>query len=94
MCKLTLNAVVTRALVDDQFREALLSGRAGKVLQEFPLGEEERRILGSIRANDLEGFVAQIHYLIHEEAVPLPYAVNFAVPSPPTASYAAVVGVG
>ncbi len=93
MCKLTLNAVVTRALVDDQFREALLSGQTGKVLQEFPLGEEERRILGSIRADDLEGFVAQIHYLIHEEPVSLPYVVNFAVPSS-AVRYSAVVGVG
>jgi len=55
MCKLTLNAVVTRALVDDQFREALLSGREGKVLQEFPLGEEERRILPDHFWADLTG---------------------------------------
>lgn len=79
MCKLTLNAVVTKALIDDGFREALLSGRAGVALQEFPLGEDERRVLDSIRAKDVEGLAAQIDRLIREEGQAWPVAARMDV---------------
>ncbi|HIQ09196.1 MAG TPA: hypothetical protein EYH28_06785 [Anaerolineaceae bacterium] len=86
MCKLTLNAVVTKALVDDCFREALLSGRAEAALQEFPLNEEERRLLGNIRAEDVEGLAAQIDRLIGEETRAWPFAASMDVALP--AAYA------
>ena len=73
MCKLTLNAVVTKALVDERFREALLTRRSEAALREFPLGEEERRVLDSIQADDLQGFVAQMHHLMREDASGWPY---------------------
>ena len=81
MCKLTLNAVVTKALVDERFREALLTGRSEAALREFPLGEEERRALASIHAEDLQGFVTQVHRLMGEEPSPWWYGVKTSVPS-------------
>ncbi len=87
MCKLTLNAVVTRALVDAEFRRALLSGQAGQALGEFPLREEERQVLGSIRADSIEGFVAQVHRLMEKDpGVGLP--AEMMLPSYPTPVYA------
>ncbi len=67
MCKLTLNAVVTRALMDEHFCQALLAGRTDQVLREFPLGEEERQVLEQARAATLDGFVAQVHALMHQQ---------------------------
>ncbi len=84
MCKLTLNAIVTRALMDERFCEALLAGQTDQVLREFPLGEEERWVLERARAATLDGFVAQLHALMHQQQVPVP-AVDM-----PMAAYQAV----
>jgi len=66
MSKLTLNAIVTRALMDEQFRQALLAGQVERAAAEFPLGEEERWVLKNARATTMEGFVAQVHDLMHQ----------------------------
>lgn len=67
MHKLVLNAIVTRALMDERFRQALLSGQTSEVLREFPLGEEGRLVLENARAATLDGFVMQVHALMHQD---------------------------
>lgn len=69
MCKLTLNAIVTRALMDEHFCQALLAGHTDEVLREFSLGEEDRWVLESVRAATLDGFVAQVHALMHQDSL-------------------------
>jgi len=61
MCKLTLNAVITRALADEHFRQALLRGNQTQAFDEFSLDDTERALLQNIQANSLENFVAQVH---------------------------------
>jgi len=87
MSKLTLNAVITRALMDAQFRQALLRGQVEQALAEFPLGEEERWILEHVQATTLDGFVAQVHELMHQQQAPIPTP---AVGMPMAAAYQAV----
>jgi len=64
MCKLTLNAVVTRALADEHFRQTLLRGNHLQAFDEFSLDDTERALLQNIRANSLETFIAQVHVFI------------------------------
>ncbi len=87
MCKLTLNAIVTRALMDERFCQALLAGQTDQVLREFPLGEEERWVLEHARAATLDGFVAQLHALMHQQQAPVPAP---ALDMPVAAAYQAV----
>jgi len=74
MCKLTLNAVVTRALADEHFRATLLHGNPGRAFDEFSLNDTERALLQNIQASSLETFVAQVHVFMQPQPV-LPVSV-------------------
>jgi hypothetical protein len=60
MSKLHLNAIVTRALVDDEFKAAILNGQRKARLAAFELTEQERNTILSIESHDLDQFIGQL----------------------------------
>jgi hypothetical protein len=60
MSQLHLNAIVTQALLDDEFRAAILNGQRRARLAAFDLTDQEREVVLSIPAHDLDGFIRQI----------------------------------
>jgi hypothetical protein len=61
MYKENLNAIATRALLDDEFEAAILNGHRREKLREFDLSENQIEELMAIRASDLDEF---IHHLV------------------------------
>ena len=86
MCKLTLNAVITRALADEHFRQTLLRGHQSQAFDEFSLDDTERAVLQNIQAGSLETFVAQLHVLMQPH--PTVSAPMAGMTSPPTYAHA------
>jgi len=85
MCKLTLNAVITRALADEHFRQTLLRGNQAQAFDEFSLDDTERALLQNIQANSLENFVAQVHVFMQPRNT---FPASMASMSSPTRAYA------
>ncbi|MCW5876593.1 MAG: hypothetical protein KIS85_06890 [Anaerolineales bacterium] len=68
MSKLKLNAIATQALLDNEFKVALLSGEVQDRLSAFELNEEEVAAVMSIRAMDLDQFIRHLSGLIQPNA--------------------------
>ena len=64
MSKLKLNAIAAQALLDKEFKAALLSGRGQEKLGAFQLNDEEMRAVTSIHAMDLDQFMRRLGSLI------------------------------
>lgn len=64
MSKLKLNAIATQALLDQDFKAAVLSGRLQEKLGAFHLNEEELRAVTAIQAMDLDQFMRRLGTLI------------------------------
>ena len=64
MSKLKLNAIATQALLDQEFKAAVLSGRLQEKLGAFQLNEEEMRAVTAIQAMDLDQFMRRLGTLI------------------------------
>lgn len=60
MSKLHINALVTRALLDDEFKAAILNGQRKARLAAFDLTDAEREAILSIKTHDLDQFIGQI----------------------------------
>jgi len=60
MSQLHLNAIVTQALLDEEFRAAILNGQRQARLAAFDLTDQEREAVLAIPAHDLDGFIRQI----------------------------------
>jgi len=60
MSRLHVNAIVTRALLDDDFRAGLLNGQRRARLAAFDLSEQERNAILAIETHDLNQFIGQV----------------------------------
>lgn len=60
MSALHLNAIVTRALIDPEFRAAVLNGQRRTRLTPFDLTDQERAAVLAIEARDLDQFIRQV----------------------------------
>jgi len=60
MSKLHINAIVTRALLDDEFKAAILNGQRKARLAAFDLTDKERETILSIKSHTLDQFVDQL----------------------------------
>lgn len=60
MTTLKLNAIVTKALLDRDFRAGILNGRRKECLTIFGLSDNEMTALLSVKANDLDQFIQQL----------------------------------
>ena len=61
MTKLELNAIATRAILDQRFEAAILNGHRKDCLKEFTLPEDVFNDLMEINARDLMQFIEQIN---------------------------------
>lgn len=64
MSKLKLNAIATKALLDNEFKAAILNGQMQDRLSAFKLNEEEAQAVMSIHALDLDQFMRHLSGLI------------------------------
>lgn len=62
--KTQINAIATRALVDEEFKAGILNGTRSKKLQEYPLPETFHRAVLAIKADDLNQFIFKLHEII------------------------------
>ena len=60
MSKLHINALVTRALLDDEFKAAVLNGQRKARLAAVDLTDTEREAILSMKTHDLDQFIGQI----------------------------------
>ena len=64
MSKLKLNAIATQALLDNEFKAAILNGQVQERLGAFQLNDEEVQAVMSIQAMDLDQFIRHLSGLI------------------------------
>ena len=64
MSKLKLNAIATQALLDNEFKTAVLNGHLQDRLSAFQLNDEEVQAVMSIQAMDLDQFIRHLSGLI------------------------------
>jgi hypothetical protein len=62
-----LQAIVGTALIDKDFRQAMLNGSRAMAIEQFELSPEEREAVMSIEAATLEQFAWQLHNWIMEK---------------------------
>ncbi|MGB9723667.1 MAG: Os1348 family NHLP clan protein [Chloroflexia bacterium] len=69
-----LNRLIGTAMVEPDFRQALLGGWRAEALAAFDLTSEERAVLLGIEASNLQGFARALYNWISADngAVPLP----------------------
>jgi hypothetical protein len=60
MTTLKLNAIVTKALIDRDFRAGILNGRRKECLTTFGLSDNEMNALLSVQATNLDQFIQQL----------------------------------
>ncbi len=68
MSKLKLNAIAAQALLDNEFKAAILNGKVQERLGAFHLNEEEKKAVMSIQAMDLDQFIRHLSGLIQPAA--------------------------
>lgn len=64
MSKMKLNAIAAQALLDKDFKAALLNGKRREKLSAFELNEEEIQAIMSIEAMDLDQFIRRLGTLM------------------------------
>lgn len=68
MSKMKLNAIAAQALLDEDFKAALLNGKRREKLSAFELNEEEIQAVMSIEAMDLDQFIRRLGNLMRPAA--------------------------
>ena len=64
VAKNQLNAIVTRALIDGDFKAGILNGTRRQKLEEYPLPDTIQRAVLDIQADDLNHFIFKLHELL------------------------------
>jgi hypothetical protein len=59
-----MNAIVTRALIDEDFKKGILNGTRRQKLEEYPLPEPIHEAVMEIKADDLNHFIFELHALL------------------------------
>jgi hypothetical protein len=65
-----INAIATRALVDVDFKQAILNGQRRQRLQEFQLPVEVVDAIMKIQGNDIHQFIFQLNNLAATKKIP------------------------
>jgi hypothetical protein len=89
-----LEDLVTTALLDQSFQQALLNGHRREAIADFGLSVEERTLVLSIRAATLEDFAAALsRYLLERggDGMPVPARLPWREWTPRRADYAMAV---
>jgi len=64
MSSLQLNAIATQVLLDESFRQALLSGQGQKCLARFQLTDQERVAILTIGTHSAAQFIHELYELM------------------------------
>ena len=64
VAKNQMNAIVTRALIDEDFKAGILNGTRRQKLQEYPLPDSIQEAVMDIKADDLNHFIFELHALL------------------------------
>lgn len=64
MTTLKLNAIVTKALVDQEFQAAILNGHRRECLLSFGFSDDEINTLLAVKASNIDQFIKQINALL------------------------------
>jgi hypothetical protein len=64
VAKNQINAIVTRALIDEEFKAGILNGTRQQKLKEYPLPEAIQKAVLDIKADDLNHFIFKLHELL------------------------------
>ena len=59
-----MNAIITRALIDEDFKAGILNGMRRQKLEEYPLPEPIQTAVLDIKAEDLNHFIFELHALL------------------------------
>ena len=62
--KAHLNAIATRALIDEDFKAAILNGERYQKLQEYPLPESVQREVLNLDAGNISQFIFGLYGII------------------------------
>ena len=69
MSKLTLNALITKAILDDKFQEDILNGQRQERIDEFDLSHDEKKTLLDIQADNLDQFIVQVERWLYSDEI-------------------------
>ena len=61
-----LNAIATRALIDEEFKAGVLNGKRSQKIQEYPLPETVQEEIMKIRASDVSQFIRGLHAILDQ----------------------------
>jgi hypothetical protein len=81
----SLQAVIGTAVIDTEFRKALLNGSRQRVIQHFNLSREEFDAVMRVRADSLEQFAGQLdQWILRAHGRMEPPSLSALSPYPPT----------
>ena len=64
--KVHLNAIATRALIDEDFKAGVLNGSRSQKIGEYPLPETIQQEIMKIQAKDVSQFIQGLHAIINQ----------------------------
>jgi len=64
-----LNAIATRALIDEEFKSAVLNGKRSQKIREYPLPEMVQEEVMQIQAEDVHQFIYGLQAIIEQRQV-------------------------
>lgn len=64
--KSQLNAIATRALIDEDFKAGVLNGKRSQKIQEYPLPEPVQKEVMEIQAKDVRQFIYGLQAIIEQ----------------------------
>ena len=64
--KAHLNAIATRALIDEEFKAGVLNGKRSQKIQEYPLSELIQEEIMKIAAKNVGQFIQGLHAIIDQ----------------------------
>ncbi len=64
--KAHLNAIATRALIDEDFKAGVLNGKRSQKIQEYPLPEFVQQEVMNIRAKNVGQFIQGLYAIIDQ----------------------------
>ncbi len=80
MSSYQINAIVTRALLDPGFKDAILNGQRCQKLQEFDLPEELVNAILQMGGDDIHQFIYQLNDLMAAHRFPIQYTLWNSMP--------------
>ena len=69
MFKSNINAIAAKALLDQDFKAAILNGHRKDKLNEFSLNERQKAAVMSIKADTLDQFIHRLDSLLQQPGI-------------------------